>query len=729
MTTKLYKIRFLKATAIMKVGQVIHASKKSAEATIKEGFAEYVKDEIKENKRDTNKCLNEFKIAYDLLMKDAPKGYKAWLFPCKANRKDPSPSAILKIDKTSKGSWHHDSARLSREQAIEHIKAGGNIGLSARKDDPLIIGDVDEEKYLNQLPKNTLTQTSRKRTGAHFFGWDKDHTAKINLPCDYGEMRSDNQYVLICGSFVPTESKEKDAGYYTIRDMQLPRPLSFDDLPQFFKDKHKENIEAEAQIKQKEEFKDEKIKPGKYDDLFKLKVSEVYGSIPANKRVSHPLHESDTKSNFSLSPDGSLGHCWRHLVSLNAVQYLCVQGGYSKCEDAGTPHNNRGLSKIKGDPKALEFAYKLAVKRELIKGIKKIEPDKWIIENASELINREFGEEKYIVDKVIPADTIIFIAGNPGDFKSWYSLYLGMCISSGKRVLDLYSTEKAGVLFVDEENGLKRTTKRIKKISYAMDLKKEDLKNLHICSYQDIKLNFKERWVAGENQETIKRMTEIIKEKNIKLVILDSMVRLMEGEENNSSDVRTCFTTLKKVMVNCPDISFLIVHHLTKTGRGKLRDLRGSGDFGAMPGVVYIFRAYVNNVFVDITKHRDLDNASYPLMDFQVVDLLDDKEEKIGIAFNHMTREDKNKASDEILEKIREYVDKEKWKKFKHKDINESFGDKCSPNVLRDALYSGVNRNYWSFVNSSNGRKGYLVESIKMPVEEEIETEEVEDEE
>jgi len=701
--------------------------------------------------RNNQICIDNFNKFYDLLMKDAPQGYKPWFFPCKKNDKGPDGDAILKIDATSKKSWHHHSARLNKEQVIKHLEMGYNIGLSARKGDPLIIIDIDDEQYINQMP-DTLTNTSRKRVGIHGFCWDKDGTAKINLPTgDSGEIRSDNQYVIVSG-FAPFDlTKEKDKkvydnlsektrndpllGYYTLRDAKPLKTITFDDLPQIFKDKDKDNKEKEAEIKQVDEFKNEKRNPGKYDDLFKLKVADIVGLIPASKRVSHPLHESDTDSNFSLSRDGSLAHCWRHLVSLNAVQYLCVDGGYCSCEYAGTPHKGRGLSKIKGDKKALAFAYNRAVKRGLIKNNipteqKQTTPkaDEWKIEIGSEVINRDFGEEKYLVDKVIPVDTIVFVAGNPGDFKSWWALNTGMCISAGRKLLDMYSTEKAGVLLIDEENGLKRTARRMKKISVGMDLKPEELKNLYLCSYNDIKLNFKERWVSGENQETIDRLTKIIKEKNIKLVILDSMVRMMEGEENNSSDVRTCFTTLKKIMVNCPDISFLIVHHTTKAGGNKLRDMRGSGDFGAMAGVVYMFRAYNNKVFVDITKHRDLDKDSFPLMDFGVEDILDNHEERIGIAFNHLTREAKDTASIELLERIRELLDNKQWKKFRHKDMIAEFGDEYSKKTLSDALSSGINREYWVYANGKDGRKGYKVENVKLPVEmEKIEVEEVED--
>lgn len=323
---------------------------------------------------DINFRIKQFEEFYDCLMSNAPEGYSPWFFACKPKGKDPD----------TKGSWHDETARLTKEQCIERIKQGGNIGISARKDDPLIIGDIDELEYMNQMPKNTLTTISRKRQGGHFFGWDKDGTAKINLPTNYGELRSSNQYVLACGSYTPFDhsfQKDRDAfaklseesqedkllGFYTIDNKCSPKDICFNDLPEFFKNKAREDIENETKILQKEETNTYKNSDGKYSELFKLKVSDIVGVIPSNKRIGHPLHESDTDANWSLSKDGSLGHCWRHLVSLNAVQYLCVKAGYCDCLDAGTPHKGRGISKLRGDKNAFEVAYNEALKLGLIK--------------------------------------------------------------------------------------------------------------------------------------------------------------------------------------------------------------------------------------------------------------------------------------------------------------------------------------------------------------------------
>jgi hypothetical protein len=332
--------------------------------------------------------IKQFEKFYYFLMKNAPEGYQPWFFPCEKNRKNPSPKAILKIDKNSRGSWHHESARLSKEQCIEHIKQNYNIGISARNEDPLIIGDLDSAEVLKQIPKNTLTTISRKRCGGHFFGWDKDGTAKINCPLDDGEMRCRDQYVLAPGSYVPfnlknpkevtafeklTKEAKEDSliGYYTVREATAPRELTFDDLPEYFKKDYKTDGEVQIENEQREEKEYKEFTgTGKYSELLKLKMCDIVGAIPHTKRNGHPLHDSDTDANFSLSKDGSIAHCWRHLVSLNAVQYLCVLGGYAKCQDAGTPHQIKGkpkrYSKIKGDKKALEFAYNEAKKLGLI---------------------------------------------------------------------------------------------------------------------------------------------------------------------------------------------------------------------------------------------------------------------------------------------------------------------------------------------------------------------------
>jgi hypothetical protein len=387
--------------------------------------------------------IEQFKKFYSFLMETAPMEFKPWFFPCKPNGKDPDAQAIMNLSRETKGSWKHPLAWLDKDEVVEHIIKGYNIAISGKMEDCLIVGDIDNKELIDQLPEYTLTTTSRKRIGGHFFGWDKDGSAKINLATDDGEMRSQDQYVIAPGSYVPfnmESEKDQEAfkelpeeiktdpllGYYTVRDEFHLRELSFNDLPSFFQ----KAFETETAEQQKMELVSNKSKKkfigkGKYSELLNLKVSDIIGKYPSTQRFGHPLHESDTDANFSISPDGSVGQCWRHMVSLNAVQFLCVKAGYSKCQDAGTPHalkdkngnkKRRGYSKLKGSKEALAVAYKEALKQGLIS---EYIPDK------KELVPRGWGRVLDIANVAQEQQiTVCPSCGNKLEFDSkmgWFS--------------------------------------------------------------------------------------------------------------------------------------------------------------------------------------------------------------------------------------------------------------------------------------------------------------------
>jgi len=326
---------------------------------------------------------SEFTKFHKLLMDNAPKGYIPWYFPVVRNNKAPDGLAVArrsphKITK-GKGNWKAEWARLTYEEALQRLKLGLNVGLSARKEDPLIIIDIDDWTKLDLMPKS-LINTSRKRCGLHGFFWkDKDDKIlPINLPTDYGEIRSSDQYVVAAGSYCDTSTKdikseklpkefedkiikENMIGLYSVRNEYSPSTISYNDLPPFFKERY-EYVKKQVPAK----IKSEPIKTnGKHSALFDLTIRNVVSSIPG-KREPHPLHSSDTGMNFSIY--GDLAHCWRHLVSLNSIQFLCVKSGYMSCQDAGTGHKGSGAgnSMITGDNGAIFYAWLEAKKCGLI---------------------------------------------------------------------------------------------------------------------------------------------------------------------------------------------------------------------------------------------------------------------------------------------------------------------------------------------------------------------------
>ncbi len=141
-----------------------------------------------------------------------------------------------------------------------------------------------------------------------------------------------------------------------------PLPIFFQDVPEFFKEQYYRVLKQEKEV----ELKNETIKPtGKHSALFDLTIGNIVGTVPGT-RDPHPLHASDTGANFSVS--NGIAHCWRHSVSLNAIQFLVVESGYMSCQDAGTGHKTGGAgsSRVKGDYGAIFHAWLQAKKDNLI---------------------------------------------------------------------------------------------------------------------------------------------------------------------------------------------------------------------------------------------------------------------------------------------------------------------------------------------------------------------------
>jgi len=325
----------------------------------------------------------EFVKFHKLLMSNAPKGYIPWYFPVVKNNKAPDGYAVsIKAPmkhEGSRGNWKANWARLSYEEALNRLEQGLNVGISGREYDPLIIIDIDDLKYADQMPK-TLIIKSRKRCGYHGFCWKHpdDKILPLNIPTDYGEIRSSDQYVVASGSYCETSEHDIDGepiskelkkeiqsdpllGNYTVDNNKNPILISYKELPSFFKEQY-EKVKEQEKVK----IKSESIKPtGKHSALFDLEIRDIVSTVPG-RREPHPLHTSDTGMNFSI--DNNLAHCWRHHVSLNPIQFLCVKSGYMSCQDAGTGHirGGAGSSRITGDNGAIFFAWLEAKKCGLI---------------------------------------------------------------------------------------------------------------------------------------------------------------------------------------------------------------------------------------------------------------------------------------------------------------------------------------------------------------------------
>ncbi len=297
-------------------------------------------------------------------MKSAPDDYIPWFFKLQPKTKVPIGGR----------SWVAPGSQMPFKYAIKWLEHGGNIGIAGRSFDALVNIDLDGDDVIKSVLPPTLTTRSRSRTGIHGFYFTENKDEIPNIPTsEQGEVRSQDQYVVAAGSYVPVNNPEAipveyrtRIGYYTVEDSQPPAWITYDDLPKFFRDhnesrKNRENKEISTF--------DPIASGGKHSALYDITAQDVVirqgGEINSMKRWGSIFHDSDTEQNMSFSSQGLL-QCWRHGVSHNGLTSLVVLSGYLNCEEAGTPHKGRGNSLVIGDDGAIFYAWLYAKQHNYI---------------------------------------------------------------------------------------------------------------------------------------------------------------------------------------------------------------------------------------------------------------------------------------------------------------------------------------------------------------------------
>ena len=297
----------------------------------------------------------ELQKFYNLLMTNAPTDYQPYLFRLKAGSKDP----ITGI------SWKSPNAQLTINEALSWMQNGGNIGLAALPSDPLINTDFDGDSIkLNEAPLS-LTVKTRNRQGYHHFSFNFETPKIPNIATENsGEVRTKYQYVVAAGSYVngnytdlPPE-EQADAGYYTICHAVPPTTITFQDLPQLFKDKARYDFMTKINLRQQRLRQASAYTPkhsnNQQSAIFSISAADVLlksGAYTDNRRQPSIFHSSDTQANMSLHPNRDLITCWRHMHSLNGLQALAVLSGHLSCSQK---------ARFAGDNGALFHAWRYA---------------------------------------------------------------------------------------------------------------------------------------------------------------------------------------------------------------------------------------------------------------------------------------------------------------------------------------------------------------------------------
>ena len=188
-----------------------------------------------------------------------------------------------------------------------------------------------------------LTLTARSRSGGlHAFCFTKNKAEIPNIATDdQGEVRSQNQYVVAPGSYVPPD-EGKGTGFYTVEDALPPAGITFNDLPLIFREHFEKCMKASEEVEKRRKEVKPRTSTGPISAVFSVTAHDVVlregGSVKASDRWGSIFHDSSTAANMSLSQKGKYLHCWRHSRAHNGLSCLAVLSGVISCESAGMPH-------------------------------------------------------------------------------------------------------------------------------------------------------------------------------------------------------------------------------------------------------------------------------------------------------------------------------------------------------------------------------------------------------
>ncbi len=202
----------------------------------------------------------------------------------------------------------------------------------------------------------------------------------------------------------------------------------------------------------------------------------------------------------------------------------------------------------------------------------------------------------WIVDGIIPKESASIIAGYPGSGKTFILADLALAVSSGTKFLNKFETEQGRVLVIDEENSPQLMAHRFSGLINGKSLEKPP-PTLRIALGHGFRF---------DSSEYVKKLENILDDFRPSLVIVDSLIRVHNGEENSSSEMSKIFGRVKSLMQKY-EISFVFSDHFRKPGTNISSagaSLRGSTDKWAFVDTLWSVKKESDRIDVEQVKSR-----------------------------------------------------------------------------------------------------------------------------
>ncbi len=184
---------------------------------------------------------------------------------------------------------------------------------------------------------------------------------------------------------------------------------------------------------------------------------------------------------------------------------------------------------------------------------------RFYVEAAAEFLAEEDPPEVFVVNELVPAQTLVLLHGEPRTRKSWAALELAIAAATGTPAFGLARfavPAPVPVLYSSQEDGRRPVRARVRRFLRGRDLTTPPA-GLHFSVHGGINLD-NEAW-----QEALLHDTARL---GIRLLVLDPIRRYSPNVDKGPAEVRTVTAFLRRLAVQS-ECSVVIVHHDVKPGR------------------------------------------------------------------------------------------------------------------------------------------------------------------
>lgn len=241
----------------------------------------------------------------------------------------------------------------------------------------------------------------------------------------------------------------------------------------------------------------------------------------------------------------------------------------------------------------------------------KVEPAGWRWLTLADAY-AERPEREYIIEKLLPVPSLTAMYGAPGGLKTMLVLDMVMATLSGEPFLDPlpgmervspFATSPCGVMWVDVDNGERRSLDRMKALGRARNIPENA--PLYFVSFPTPPF-------VASNQDSVDFIIESAVMGEVKLIIFDNLGTISGGADENSAQMVEVMSGLRKIAerVNC---AVVVIHHRNKgsaigNNARKGNALRGHSSIeGALDLALLIEREEGEDVItIESTKTRDI---------------------------------------------------------------------------------------------------------------------------